>query len=374
VWIRDRKKEDPNFEDDGLLLISAYDDEHDIGVVRLYDIKEEKVLWTWVPNLDAIDEMYLNTGDKNPKSNTISQIKRGSFNTKHPYLLEDGHLLVTASGKLAAKLDPQGKPVWMLKGTYHHSIERMANGNIVLVKDMKNSGVDFRNDGYVIVSPDGEILEERTLMDIFKSNGYSGHFHRLHDWSTFRMYQAADPFHLNDAEPMHETDEFVQEGDIAMSLAHPSMVFLYRPSEDKIIWLKAGPWSFQHDVDYQGNGVFSIFDNNRKDHLPQDLTNGDYSGIYLYNMATDSFERPLKDIFDQNQLYTKNQGLHRMLENGDIFVEMQNMNQLMRLGPDGIRWRYAQGLSQPGTVGNLQWSRYLNRDEVDLSWIDAQKK
>ena len=51
-----------------------------------------------------------------------------------------------------------------------------------------------------------------------------------------------------------------------MDLPHPglcelSAVFLYRPSSQKIIWLKNGPWLKQHDVDYMGEGIFTIFDN-----------------------------------------------------------------------------------------------------------------
>ena len=34
-----------------------------------------------------------------------------------------------------------------------------------------------------------------------------------------------------------------------MSLRNISMVFLYRPSNNKVLWYRQGPWVFQHDVD-----------------------------------------------------------------------------------------------------------------------------
>ena len=40
------------------------------------------------------------------------------------------------------------------------------------------------------------------------------------------------------------------------------MVFLYRPSENKILWYRQEPWVFQHDIDILSNSKISIFDNN----------------------------------------------------------------------------------------------------------------
>ena len=37
---------------------------------------------------------------------------------------------------------------------------------------------------------------------------------------------------------------------------------LYRPSTNKVIWFKQGPWRFQHDVDIINKNTIAIFDNN----------------------------------------------------------------------------------------------------------------
>ena len=65
--------------------------------------------------------------------------------------------------------------------------------------------------------------------------------------------------HINDSQPILVNDDYVNKGDIAFSSRHLSTVFLYRPNEKKIIWLKSGPWIAQHDIDYLGEGVFSIY-------------------------------------------------------------------------------------------------------------------
>ncbi|MCH8857610.1 MAG: hypothetical protein IIA03_15585, partial [Proteobacteria bacterium] len=49
--------------------------------------------------------------------------------------------------------------------------------------------------------------------------------------------------------------------DVVLSARNISTVFLFRPSTGKIVWLKTGPWLNQHDVDYHGNGNYTIFGN-----------------------------------------------------------------------------------------------------------------
>jgi hypothetical protein len=44
-----------------------------------------------------------------------------------------------------------------------------------------------------------------------------------------------------------------------------SMVILYRPSTNQIIWKGAGPFFSQHDVDILDNHRISVFNNNSKD-------------------------------------------------------------------------------------------------------------
>ena len=40
------------------------------------------------------------------------------------------------------------------------------------------------------------------------------------------------------------------------------MLVLYRPSNNKIIWYKSGPWLNQHDASFMKNGNILLFDNN----------------------------------------------------------------------------------------------------------------
>lgn len=369
---------DPDFRDDGLLLISAYSDEHAISTVSLFDLASGQTLWEWVPNHQQIvaQTPSLKRRAKDPASFSQTTDAKRNFQSYHPYLLENGNVLIHSDRGVLVMINPEGDVVWTLEGVYHHSIERMADGNFVICKIMKSSPYAFQDDGYAIVSPDGELLEERSIAGILERNGYAGLIYGTQEWSP-GLYE---PLHVNDIEPIHTSDDHVQAGDLVFSLRHISTVFQYRPSEDKIVWLQTGPWLNQHDVDYQGNGVFSIFDNaavRSRRHLIDESMSEQYhqgrpvSSVVFFQPATAQFERPHADVFAQEGLFTHTQGLHRVLPNGDLYVEMQNQNELLRVGPQGLRWRYTRPLQKDGQIGMPHWSRYLHRDEVDLSWLPA---
>jgi len=367
-------REEPDFTDDGLLLVSAYSDRHQISTIYLYDLKEEKRLWEWVPNHQQISEMTpdFDHGPFNP---------RHTFQSNHSLLLEDGRILTTSGSGVLVMLDRNGDVIWTREGIHHHSIERMADGNFVVAKQLEKHE-SFIDDGYAIYTPDGELVEERSVLSILQRAGHGALVFGIQAWSPISPGGPADPVHLNDVEPIRVSDAYVQEGDLAMSSRHLSTVFLYRPSEDRILWLHTGPWLTQHDVDYLGDGIFSVFDNALvRAPVDRDL---EYSRIFqkreptsnirTFDMETGEFATPFDRVFQERGLVTVTQGLHRHLRNGDVFIELQNQGQLMRLGPEGIRWRYVSNLDKPGHVGELHWSRYYYRDEVDLGWMDALKE
>ena len=74
-----------------------------------------------------------------------------------------------------------------------------------------------------------------------------------------------DPIHLNDIEPVRKDGPYWRKGDLFLSLRSPSTVMLYRPSTNKVIWRKDGPWSKQHDVDILDDHRISIFNNNGRE-------------------------------------------------------------------------------------------------------------
>lgn len=118
------------------------------------------------------------------------------------------------------------------------------------------TGEIFNEDGVITISPEGRIIDNFGLTEIFINNNLINLLHS----GTIEV----DPYHLNSAFLIDKDyhDGFIQKGDIILSLRHKSMIMIYRPSSKKIIWYKIGPWFNQHSAKINDNGEIYLFNNN----------------------------------------------------------------------------------------------------------------
>jgi hypothetical protein len=355
---------DDNFRDQGVLLVSGFNLEHGISCVFLYDLENAQKLYEWVPpHGDIMKQTSYHVGEN----------AKAMYRTQHPFLLPDGSVLFTSGEGPLVKIDRCGNLEWVIDRDFHHSIE-LGPDNTFFVPHVVATPQDFesitseghrvypiRDDGFAEVSPEGKIIQEWSVKDILERNGYIG---LLYGGGPFET----DRIHLNDVEPIMKTDAYVQKGDLALSIRHLSTVFLYRPSTDKIIWLRTGPWLNQHDVDYQGDGVFTIFGN---DSIRGPVMNKSYNGFssihsYDHKTGTTSIYRS----FEKENIYTESQGLHTVLGNGDLFIEEQEKHILHRISDNSHRWKFVNTLNDD-EIGALHWCRYLDAAPADFPFLSS---
>ena len=62
-----------------------------------------------------------------------------------------------------------------------------------------------------------------------------------------------------------------------------------------------------------------------------------------------------------------------MLNNGDGFVELSSNMKAQRFNKNEIIWEYVNYLGD-GKKGNLNWTRYLNKNEVDIKFLKGKCK
>ena len=84
-----------------------------------------------------------------------------------------------------------------------------------------------------------------------------------------------------------------KKGDVFLSLRHQSMIVLYRPFSNEIIWKGTGPFFHQHDVDILDDHRISIFDNNAKI-LEGGRTVDGYNRVIVYDFNKDEFSSILR--------------------------------------------------------------------------------
>ena len=263
-----------NINDSIYLLYYKYlGDEN--GKVYLQNIKNGNIAFTWDIPLDKImdDLIGVNKGLKDDYFNdklainvsTLVKNNLRSIAISAPIISNDSSLIFHC-GTLGYlyKIDKNSKVLWQSKKLVHHSIEVDRFNNIWTCSiDLKNKTANYygyRDDAILCLSPEGNEKHFFSLTNIFKS---SNSFKKLIMTSPSKKQEFGyDPYHLNDVLPVHRDGEYWKEGDLFLSLRNQSMIVLYRPSLDSIIWQQQGPWITQHDVSIVNESVISVFNNN----------------------------------------------------------------------------------------------------------------
>ena len=356
----------PNSQE-SFLLLSRYDGNLNESVVELVDLKSFDILHTWNPDIDAFNQLieqtddfeHLNRDKNNSRSNLI-----------HPKLLQDGHLLFNDSSPLR-KIDACSNLVFQnTHDAFHHSIETDIDANIWVPSHIYPQTLTIEKVGRVIrdeggyyddaivkLSPEGKILFEKSVSQIFIDNGLEYLLFSIGDG-----HFDVDPIHLNDIQPVNFDGEFWKKGDVFLSLRHQSMVLLYRPSTNEIIWKGTGASFHQHDVDILDNHRISIFNNNSKDFVDGNVVDG-HNEVIVYNFKTNEYSSYLKDSLIENDVRTPTQGRSQILPNGDLFIEETDYARTLYFNADGsLRWTHVNR-AENGNVYSVGWSRILYTKE-----------
>jgi len=353
---------DNNLEE-SYLLLSRYDGNLREGIVELVDLTNFEVLHTWNPDINKFNKLvkqvdefkYLSRDDNNSRTVLF-----------HPKLAKDGGLLFR--DKSLRKIDECSNLISQkTHERFHHSIETDLDGNIwagtymypqslpikKVGRDITDEG-GYYDDSITKLSSDGEILFEKSVSQIFIDNGLE---YLLFGLGT--NYED-DPIHFNDIQPVDFEGEYWKKGDIFISLRNQSMVLLYRPATNEIIWKGTGPFSLQHDVDILDNYRISIFNNNSKRfaNTGGSVVDGN-NGVIIYNFKTNEYSTYLAESLIENDVRTVAQGRSEILPNGDLFIEETNYGRTLYLNSDGsLKWTHINK-ADDGNIYVVGWSRIL---------------
>ena len=204
--------------EESYLLLSRYDGDLKEGIVELIDLTNFEVLHTWNPDIDAFNDLVKHDYE-------FKYLKRDNNNSRqillHPKMTADGGLFFGQYLPLI-KIDHCSNLVFQNNhNRFHHSIETDIEGNIWFPSIMypqslpiEKVGRDviedlgYQDDAIVKLSPDGEILFEKSVSQIFIDNGleyllfaYGNDFEE-------------DPIHLNDIQPVNYDGKYWKKGDV----------------------------------------------------------------------------------------------------------------------------------------------------------------
>ena len=353
-------------EKEKYLLLSRYDGDIEESVVELVDLQSFDVLHTWNPDINSFFEKV----DK-VKGGKWEHLMRDSNDNRirllHPILFEDGSLIFQNSSPLI-KIDKNSELEWMKDDeVYHHSNEEDNEGNFWVCVQYYPYKIDsmyvgnkydnYADDGIRKISSNGEILFDKSVSEIFIENDMEYLLFSIGD----RRF-TKDPIHLNDIQPVEKDTKYWKKGDVFLSFRHQSMVMLYRPKTNEIIWKGIGKFFHQHDVDILDDSRISIFDNNSKDTFSGDVTDGN-NRVVIYDFETEKYSYHLEKSLKKEDVRTITNGRSQILPNGDLFIEETIYGRTLYFNSDGsLRWTHVNR-GNNGNVYYLSWSRILYEDE-----------
>ena len=340
---------------DGFLLLSHYDGNKSRHVVELVSLPDLKTVHRWEPDATSLLEGV-------PQDSKLGEY--GLWNTRmyriiHPYLFDNGDLLIKDHQSVLIRVSPCSEPVWRnADALYHHSTEPDAEGMLWVPSYSEPPAIPgaapgLYDDTMAQITPDGKVLYRKSLFEAFSENGL---FPLMFTSGTYQP----DPLHLNDIQPVLSDGPYWKKGDLFLSLRHKSMVLLYRPSTNQIVWSKIGPWMAQHDVDILDDHRIAVFNNNAYD-VGRGGYVKDHAQLLIYDFATDTVTSQFDEQMGAEKVVTQSEGLADRTPDGHVIVEQENKGRVLIFGPDGRLFATYVNTSSDGKVFLMGWSRYISR-------------
>ncbi len=339
----------------GLNLLTGFSDKNTKLLIQILDM-DGNILHEWdadwkriLPNLEYLPERKI---PKSRPGTTIHGI----------VMMENGDIVFNFSELGLVRLDVNGDVVWSLPYSTHHSVHLHDDGNLWVSgqkfheKDDVEAISRFPNRKppiweYTIieVSPDGKILNEWSIPEILRQNGYLGllNLGTLKNWETI-VGGDADVLHANDVKPFPSDLEegFFKRGDIMVSPRNINTVFVFNKETEKIKFVSTGLFVRQHDPDFIDGNTFSVFDNNNsapKSANPQ-------SRILLISAPENEVEVFFEGTKD-TPFFTEVCGKNQWLPNGNVLITDCVNGRAFEVNREGeIVWQYYNYVNE-GMVG-----------------------
>jgi hypothetical protein len=338
---------------DGYILISRYDGTLKHHAVELVSLADRTTRWTWTVDAQVLLEGVYPVSGFSDTANWDET----HFRAIHPLLLENGDLIVKDHYSPLFRTGPCGARIWKDDTrAYHHSTEADADGNlwvpgIAAPPTVPGVPADFGDDTLAQVTPDGTRIAEYSVAHALLDFGLARELFRMD------LYDP-DPIHLNDIQPALADGAAWKKGDLLLSLRNLSMIALFRPSENRIVWTLTGPWMNQHDVDILDDHRISVYNNNAQDRgsFPYFETS---SNIVIHDFATGTDQTLLADEMLESAVKTAFAGLFTQLPDGFRMIEDVTNARLMIFAPDGQIAAEFTNRAQDGEIYHLGWSRFV---------------
>ena len=368
---QENKIENPRIVDrEGFSICQDFNE--DLGSFKLVENKEGayqgytsvstiSLMSIFLVNIEGkcVYEWFVPLNDDRPIMKKMKELYLSNeLKVRKDYIYPNGDILVlfalrnaTPWGYVLLKLNKNSEIQWVYDGKAHHDLDVDEEGNIyVLTHEVVDhrqgywQEVPYIEDYIVKLSPEGKELEKISISKAFMNSKHILVPLKLMDSSEHSTYEIRDYFHNNTVDLITEEianlHDFLEKGDILLSMRTIDLIAVLRPSQEKIVWVKTGDWRAQHSPEFLPNGNLLIFDN--KGNLSVDASS---SRILQVNPINNKLEW-YYDGYPDNMFYTAFRTSVTMLNNGNFLITSSEDKKLIEVNEDKeILWdlRFVEG-------------------------------
>jgi hypothetical protein len=268
-------------------------------------------------------------------------------------LLDSGDLVFNFESLGLVRVGRRGEVRWRLPYQTHHTVHLHDDGNLWVCGQIEHTKPDprfpnrvppFEEDTVIVVSPEGRILEEWSVLDLLNREGLTGLLY-LGTLDNVDTKVGLDLTHLNDVEPFPETmtPGFFKPGDVMISLRNLNAIVVFERASRKIKFLSIGRVIRQHDPDFLDGNRISVFDNNNNEAVGAAMR----SRIVIITAPANTLEVYFEGS-PRLPFFTETMGKHQWLPNGNLLITEGNFGRAIELDPERKPvWSYVNEV-EPG--------------------------
>lgn len=249
------------------------------------------------------------------------------------YLFPNGDLIAIYEGFGIIKLDKDSHLIWGVPGGYHHDLEIIADGSVlVLNREARiipriHEYEPVLEDLITIVSADGEVLRNVSLLEAFEKSDYASYLDKTRPHGDLLHTNTIEVF---DGSQEHRSPLFKQ-GNVLLSFLEINVIGIVDMETEVVVWALSGQWVAQHQPTLLQSGHLLVFDNRGHNGLSKVV-------------EVDPFTQQIYWAYEgtpENAFLSHNLGSNQRLPNGNTLITESESGRAFELTPDlDIVWEY----------------------------------
>jgi hypothetical protein len=192
------------------------------------------------------------------------------------------------------------------------------------------------------VSPQGEILNETSILEVITRSSFEGVlFATGAHGAEIDVPLDGDFTHINDIELLEPEQAALfpmfAAGDVLVSLRNLNLLLVLDGADMKIKWSMVGPFLRQHDPDFTASGTISVFDNRR-----DAAAGATFGGSRILEIEPQTRQVTVRyEGNEREPFFTETMGEQQYLPNGSVLVTESEPGRVFEVTPAGkIVWSY----------------------------------